>query len=248
MLPESELVRLLKSSECHWVERKPSGANGAEIRNTLVGFANSLSEGQHAVLFVGVSNDGRPQAVVNADKLQKTVTQIAEQDCYPPVKCGPTALRVDGVELVAVVVEASSNRPHFSGHAYIRVGSETKKASPEQFEELIAGRNDKIRRILQEKGKMATVFWDGKEAPCVSIASSFIYQRKQRFSPSQPFEAECIIIACDSSFLRFNVVAVENGLSHNKREISPMGFSVPVEKVTLGFDNKNQRIKLFINY
>ena len=134
MLPESELTRLLKNSESHWVERKPPGANGAEIRNTLVGFANSLSEGQHAVLFIGVSNDGKPQAVVNADKLQKTVTQIAEQDCYPPVKCEPTAFRVDGVELVAVVVEAISNRPHFSGHAYIRVGSETKKASQEQFE------------------------------------------------------------------------------------------------------------------
>ena len=133
MLPESELTRLLKSSESHWVERKPPGANSAEIRSTLVGFANSLSEGQHAVLFIGVSNDGKPQAVVNADKLQKTVTQIAEQDCYPPVKCEPTAFRVDGVELVAVVVGPSSNRPHFSGHAYIRVGSETKKASTEQF-------------------------------------------------------------------------------------------------------------------
>jgi hypothetical protein len=95
MLPESELTRLLNNSESHWVERKPPTVNGAEIRNTLVAFANSVSEGQHAVLFIGVSNDGKPQAVTNTDKLQKTVTQIAEHDCYPPVKCSPTALRVD---------------------------------------------------------------------------------------------------------------------------------------------------------
>lgn len=249
MLPESELNRLFKSSESHWVERKPPSANGAEIRNTLVAFANSLSEGQHAILFIGVSNDGKPQAILNADKLQKTVTQIAEQDCYPPVKCEPTAFRVDGVELVAVVVEASSNRPHFTGHAYIRVGSETKKSSPDKFEELIASRSDKIRRILQAKGKMATILWEGKEAPYASSVMSIISPRKSRFGPGLPFEAECIITACDSSFLSMNVIAVWSGFHRSdKREILPMDFSVPIDKVTLGFDNENRRIKLFIDY
>lgn len=247
MLPESELVRLLKSSESHWVERKPSGVSSEDIRDTLVAFANSVAEKQHAVLFIGVSNDGKLKGVENADQKQKDVTKIAEQRCYPPVKSEPTAFCVDGVELVAVVVGPSSNRPHFSGHAYIRVGSETKKASPEEFEELIAGRNDKVRRILQEKDKMATVFWDGKEPPSISFGA--ILQRKSRFAPpSQPFEAECVIVACDSSFVRFNVVAAMNPIYREKKQVSPRAFSVPIDRVTLGFDNEEQRLKLFINY
>ncbi len=248
MLPESELVRLLKSSESYSVERKPSGVSSEEIRNTLVAFANSVAEKQNAVLFIGVSDNGKLQGVKNADQKQKDVTKIAEQRCYPPVKCEPTAFRVEGVDLVAVVVGSSSSRPHFSGHAYIRVGSETKKASPEQFEELIACRNDKTRRILREKDKIATIFWAGREAPYVSSVSSIVFPRKHRFAPSQPFEAECRITACDSSFLRFSVIAVGGGYFHEKREISPLDFSVPVDKVTLGFDNENQRMKLFINY
>jgi hypothetical protein len=248
MLSISELTRLLKSPESPWVERKPTGVSVEKIRNTLVAFANSVSEEQHAVLFIGVSDDGKLQGVNNADQKQRDVREIAEQRCYPPVKCEPISFRVDGVDLVAVVVGPSTNRPHFSGHAYIRVGSETKKASPEQFEELITCRNDKIRRLLQEKDKIATIFWDGKEAPYISSASSTVSPCKPRFAPNQPFEAECIITACDSSFLRFNVIAVGDGFFREKREISPIDFSVPVDKVSLGFDNKNQRIKLFINY
>ena len=246
MLSESELIRLLKSSESHWVERKPSGVSSEEIRNTLIAFANSVSEGQHAVLFIGVSNDGKPQGVENADQKQKDVTRIAEQRCYLPVKCEPTAFRVDGVELVAVVVEASSNRPHFSGHAYIRVGSETKKASPEQFEELIASRNDKVRRLFQEKNKIVTISWSGAQVTEPHAG--------RPWTSGRPFEAECLITACDSMVLRFDVIAVLpssfGGMTTASKlpPISHTSFSVPVEKVTISFDDENQRTKLLVNF
>lgn len=251
MLSESKLIELLKSPESHWVERKPSGVGTEDIRNTLVAFANSVSKGQAAVLFIGISNDGTLQGVENADKMQKDVTRIAKERCYPPVKCEPTAFRVDGVELVAAVVEESSNRPHFSGHAFIRVGSETKKASSDLFEELIASRNEKARRLLQERKKVVTISWSGEQAPDLSEG--------RPWTSGRPFEAECRITACDSMVLRFDVIAIFNSfrgiiraseLSRASKlsPISPKSFSVPVEKVTISFDNENQRAKLIINF
>jgi hypothetical protein len=55
-------------------------------------------------------------------------------------------------------VLGSELRPHFSGLAYVRRGSETFDASEQQFDELIAQRNSKAARILQWKGKNITVF------------------------------------------------------------------------------------------
>jgi hypothetical protein len=233
MLSEAELLHLFKSSESHWVERKPPGVGRSEIRNTLVAFANSVSEGQHAVLFIGVSDDGKVQGVDNADKEQKTVTRIAEQECYPPVKCNPTAIRVAGVELVAVVVGASGNRPHFSGQAYVRVGSETRKASPPQFEELIACRNDKVRRILREKDTTVTVVWRGENAPNPHLLGGVEYRSRPA---GACFEGECVITACDSLVLHF------------RHEPTERAFSAPMDKVTLSYDHKSKRTKLFINF
>lgn len=242
MLPESELIRLLKSSESNWVERKPPGVSSEEIRNTLVAFANSVAKKQHGVLFIGVSDDGKLKGVENADQKQKDVAKIAEQRCYPPVKCEPTAFRVDGVELIAVVVEASNNRPHFSGHAYIRVGSETKKASAEKFEELIASRNDKVRHLLREKDKVITVFWSGQESRVF-----FENLRLPILDIRNGVEGECKIAACDSQFVQFNIITAKGDLPNDKWNVSRMALA-PIDKVTLAFDNLNRRVKLIINF
>jgi predicted HTH transcriptional regulator len=54
---EQELIIRLKSEEDNFVERKPDGVKRGEIRETIVAFANSLSEGQTGVLFIGVRDD-----------------------------------------------------------------------------------------------------------------------------------------------------------------------------------------------
>jgi hypothetical protein len=76
MIPISDpwLMERLKQSEDPWVERKktPSGDERG-IRKMLVAFANSLREGQMAVLFIGASNDGKHPGIRNADELQKKV-------------------------------------------------------------------------------------------------------------------------------------------------------------------------------
>ncbi len=62
-----------------------------------------------------------------------------ERDCYPAIKITSVSLTVEGKDILAVEVPYSTKRPHFSGPAYIRVGSESKEASQEIYEELLTG-------------------------------------------------------------------------------------------------------------
>jgi hypothetical protein len=57
-----------------------------------------------------------------------------------------------GRECLAVVVPGSPKRPHFAGPAYVRVGSETKNASDEEYAKLIAERHSKVYALTHVKG------------------------------------------------------------------------------------------------
>lgn len=143
----------LDQSEDPWVERKQS-TKDHEVRRTVVAFANSVPEGETAVLFLGAANSKEHPGVANADKAQKEVAGHISK-CYPPIRYNTAVLSVSvggrGVEVLAIEVPFSENRPHFASGAYVRRGCETVRASEEVFRDLIASQNDKARRILQFK-------------------------------------------------------------------------------------------------
>ena len=154
----NQLFESLKKSEDRYLERKPAGVVASDIRKTIVAFANSTMDGQEAILFIGVTNDGKIEGVSNPDKLQKTIRRICENDCYPPVTCYNTQIfPLEGKQVLAVIVGASHDRPQFSGPAYVRQGSESVAASKELYEELIASRVEKARVILGWKNQTVTV-------------------------------------------------------------------------------------------
>ena len=134
-LSESEIRRRLCKGEDQFVERK-RGVQSDETRKTLVAFANSVPEGEHAILFLGIDDKGNFTGVTGTDSIQKTIRNIAKNDCYPPIKCTSVVLQESGKTVVAVVVESSKDKPHFAGPAYVRSGSESVKASPELYEDL----------------------------------------------------------------------------------------------------------------
>jgi len=138
-----QLHSLLKSPEDAYLERKPEGVKRAEIRKTIVAFANSVPVGREAVLFIGVRDAGEIQGVKNPDDIQKLVRLICAMDCYPAIQFQSEILTVQGKHVMAVIVPRSDKRPHFSGPAFVRKGSESVVASEGQYEELIASRNDK---------------------------------------------------------------------------------------------------------
>ncbi|MFZ3375000.1 MAG: ATP-binding protein [Chthoniobacterales bacterium] len=230
MLKEEELRELMRTSETNWVERKTS-YNPSEVKKTIVAFANSVSEGEHAVLFIGVDPSGKPVHVENADKRQRDIRNLAEQECFPSIRCHPTVVRQNGSEIIAVVVGFSPERPHFAGHAFIRTGSETRKASGQIFEELVASRIDKVRRLLKDKGRPITVarynyvtfqpvgaMFSGR-----STTTTFTVER-----------SECVIDSCDAFVL------------HYIEQPSQQCRACPVNEVEIDFDAEKGRTRLII--
>ena len=154
------LLTRLRNKEDTFVERKPEGAASAEFRRTLVAFANSVPEGRTAVLFIGVSDSGEITGIGNSDKLQKTVRDICERDCYPPIRYTSEVLNDGTKDVLAVEIGPSTKRPHFAGAAYIRRGSESVAASEEILNEMIASRNTKAGQLLSHKGETVTVDYE----------------------------------------------------------------------------------------
>jgi hypothetical protein len=126
---------------------------------TLVAFANSTSTSERAILFIGASNR-RPHkgiAVDRVDEIQRNIHDIASDKCYPsiPIQIVPLAFEQDGKDchVVAVIVRASTTKPHFSGGAYTRQGSKSLPASADLYRELIAAHNTVAGRLLHWKGQ-----------------------------------------------------------------------------------------------
>jgi hypothetical protein len=154
----NDMAGRLKDKEDSYTERKPAGVHDRDIRRTLVAFANSLREDKTAVLFVGISDDGTVHGVTNVDKLQKTIDNICNEQCYPPLSYKTEVLKLGaGKEVLAVEILPDLNLPHFSGQAYVRQGTKSVEASEELFKELLATRNSKAGFILKWKGKIITV-------------------------------------------------------------------------------------------
>jgi len=153
---KAELIERMRHEEDNFTERKPQSVKPAEIRKTVVAFANTVPEGRTAVLFIGLNDDGSVQGVDDTDGRQKAVREQCEL-CFPPIVYTAEVIEQDGKKVVAVVVPASKDRPHFSGPAYVRRGSESVNASREMFNELVDARNSKVARILSMKGGSITV-------------------------------------------------------------------------------------------
>jgi hypothetical protein len=153
MLNDTALKEMATQSESELVERKQSRPSPRDIRIVLVAFANSVRSNECAVLFIGIGPRGEMVGVKDADGDQREIRKIAEHECYPPVECRFRVLQIDGKEIVAVLIPHSKQRPHFTGHSYVRKGSESQRSSEEQMETLIASRNDKASRLLERLGE-----------------------------------------------------------------------------------------------
>jgi hypothetical protein len=130
--------------------------------------------------------------------------------------------------VVAVVVSQSKTRPHFSGPAYIRIGSESVAASQELFEEMVTGRLEKPHEILKWKEKVVTVATKAKMPD----------RLRERFAFGTDFvliPQECEVKQCTAHYVVLRDIATDRY------------WSAPLENVMLATDeNKNSRLKLIL--
>lgn len=145
---EGDLLRKLTDTENNFIERKTAKDTGGWLK-TAVAFANSCPVGQPGILYVGVTDKG--EVVKHSDNLetiQKNVSATIRK-AWPPIYFVSHILKVNGLEFIAVIIYGSPSRPHFSGPAYVRVGPETRDASEQEYDKLIAHRSSKCRALQQ---------------------------------------------------------------------------------------------------
>lgn len=154
---EDELLRRLKDSEDGFVERKAS-FDSREIREAVVAFANSSLSERPGVIFVGVQPDGSIKGVQDPDALARdSVDKICRDQCFPPIRYTTISLTLEQARVLAILIPPSMERPHFTGHAYIREGSKTKKASAAALEDLITSRHSRAGKLLALRGEVLSI-------------------------------------------------------------------------------------------
>ena len=126
MLTDEELGLRIIATEDSFVERKTAGDNKRWIP-ALVAFANSAPIGFPCVLFIGAKDDGTLEANVGVESLQKSFSEKAGE-VFPPIPYSCKVFRRESRECLAVIVGGSSDRPHYAGLPYIRLGTESRKA------------------------------------------------------------------------------------------------------------------------
>jgi hypothetical protein len=150
-LSERELLARLRNVEDPFVERKVDG-DLKDCLKTAVAFANTLPNGVPGVLFIPVRNDGTVKTGIDLDLLQRKISEKLA-GAYPPLNYFQRIIEAEGVQLIAVIVPGSTERPHFAGPAFVRDGSKTMQASAQQFERLIARRQSLVEELQKWLGK-----------------------------------------------------------------------------------------------
>lgn len=204
MMTDDELRQRLADHEDQLMERKSEGVKRDELRQTLSAFANTLQPNSVGILFVGVADkDGAITGVANSDSVQKRIREAADER-FPPVRSYEShAFTVDDKTVVAVVISPSAEAPHFTGPAYVRVGSESVNASAEQFDKLIASRNGKAGAILRIGNEPITVEAIGRRLENPMPAPGARYQSEARIEDCDAhrvrltvYVSPCLPMAC----------------------------------------------------
>ncbi len=145
-------------------ERKPESAGERDFKETITAFANSVPPGAEGVLFVGVADKtGEVLGCKGVESLQKTISRLCLNDCYPPINHKLESQQFEGKAVLAVIIPHSTLRPHFSGHAYRRVGSQNIKSDEAAYSDFLVARSSVGAKILEHRGKVVLIRTQGKK-------------------------------------------------------------------------------------
>jgi len=142
-------------------ERKLESAS--DFKETVVAFANSVPQGSEGVLFVGIADKtSEIRGCKGVDSLQKTISRICLVDCYPPIPHRLETRELEGKVVLAVIIPYSAERPHFSGHAFRRIGSQTMKSDEATYSDFIVARSSVGAKIVENSGRVVLIQTHGK--------------------------------------------------------------------------------------
>lgn len=197
-----------------------------DLLRTLVAFANSVRPDHTATVLIGEKNDGSVQGVTNPDEIQKKVRRETER-VYPPIIWGSQVYEKEGKNCVRVELEYSGQTPHFGGSAWIRRGSESVRANDEIFQRLVEYRLGKVRELAKWQMKAVTVERD---------EGSVQFERTLYEAGPQHWRGPtaAVLQSVNSFWATFDVGGTR--------------LSEPLEKLLLTWDDKSNRLKVFVKY
>ena len=144
-------------------ERKPESAGERDFKETITAFANSVPPGAEGVLFLGIADKtGEILGCKGVESLQKTISRICSNDCYPPIGHRLESKEFGGKIVLAAIIPHSGLRPHFSGHAFRRIGSQNIKSDEAAYSDFIVARSSIGAKILEHRGKVVLIRTQGK--------------------------------------------------------------------------------------
>jgi hypothetical protein len=207
-----------------------------DLLKTMVAFANSVRPGHQAVLLIGVKDDGSIQGVTNPDNIQKQVRKEAEK-IFPPILWRSVVYENEGKFCIRVEIDYDGETPHFGGPAWVRKGSQSVIASDEVFQRLIDLRSGIVRELAQWLNKEVSIHGDPSSVPVKYRDPNIHYAPFDTgYSHRWKVETSAKIIAVNNFWVTF-----ENCENNEK-------ISEPLRKLTLSYDNKQERLKVIINY
>ncbi len=229
----------MENSESPWednlFERKVE-SDLKDLLKTFVAFANSVKPGHIAIVVIGEKDDGTVVGVKNPDEVQKTIRKECDR-IYPALLWQSSVFQKEGKNCVRVEIEYSGETPFFGGISWVRKGSETIKASDEIFQRLIEIRSGKVRELARWVGKPVTVRSDFVVSNSIregTNAQRIFDSLSDRSSRWHVFTPPVSLVSVNQHWATFE-------FAQNKNRVSE-----PISKLTLSFDNSNDRLEILV--
>ena len=131
----TELLRLIRGGEDTFLELKVKLSNSEKISQEIVALANTGG----GVIVFGVNDQLRVEGVDDPENVQDELVRICREEIDPPLVPYIDRIALDnGRRIVALDVEGK-RKPYRTrdGRFYIRIGSEKREASREEFAALL---------------------------------------------------------------------------------------------------------------
>jgi ATP-dependent DNA helicase RecG len=144
-LTVDDLKRLIDLGESDKVEFKESSANLTKIAIAVCAQANNLAGKGHAgYVLIGVKDDGSVLGIAADDpELQRLAQVRLDGNIVPTPNMTLEVVEVEGARIAVLEVAPSSSPPvRHSGIAYVRIGTATGKATPDEERRLIETRRN----------------------------------------------------------------------------------------------------------
>ena len=175
-LDDQELERLLTNGESFHVECKETLQGNAPkaIREAVCAFANDLpGSGKQGVVFVGVTDDGRPAGGEITDALLRQLADArTDGQTVPPPSMFVEKRCLNDMDVAVVTVLPSDSPPvRYQGRIHVRIGPRRGIATAQD------------ERILNEKRRALITPFDIQPVPSVDLSALNLRQFEEEYLP-----------------------------------------------------------------